>query len=54
MTKMKELYEKVANDSALQTKFYEIQGNAEKVGEKATGEKLISFAKDAGYDITLD
>lgn len=54
MTRMKELYEKVANDSALQAKFYEIIKNADKAGEKETVEKLISFAKDAGYDVTLD
>ena len=54
MSKMKELYEKVAGDSTLQTKFYEIMANAEQAGEKATGEKLASFAKEVGYDITLD
>ena len=54
MSKMKELYEKVAGDSTLQSKFYEIMSNAEKAGEKATDESLIRFAKEAGYDITLD
>lgn len=54
MTRMKELYEKVANDSELQAKFFEIMKNADKAGEKETVEKLISFAEDAGYDVTLD
>ena len=54
MEKMKEFYDKVAGDSTLQTKFYEIMANAEKAGEKATDENLIRFAKEAGYDITLD
>ena len=54
MSKMKELYEKVAGNSTLQKKFSEIAENAESLGEKALGEKLISFAKEAGYDITLD
>jgi predicted ribosomally synthesized peptide with nif11-like leader len=54
MSKMKELYEKVAGDIALQTKFSEIMEQAKSDGEEATGDKLILFAKDAGYDITLD
>lgn len=54
MTKMQELYEKVSAESTLQEKFAEIMKEAEKVGEKATKEKLIGFAKDAGYEITLD
>ena len=51
---MKELYEKVAADSTLQTKFFDIVKNAEQKGEEATSEKLIDFAKEAGYNITLD
>jgi len=54
MEKMKELYEKVANDKELQAKFFEIMKDAEKAGESVTSEKLISFAKDVGYDITPD
>ena len=54
MGKMKELYEKVANDSALQAKFNAIINDAEKAGEAVTGEKLMAFAKDAGFEVTLD
>ncbi len=51
---MQELYEKVAADSALEAKFAEIMKDAEAVGEEATKEKLIAFAKEAGYDITIE
>lgn len=53
MDKMKELYEKVAKDTALQAKLNAILKDAERAGEAATGEKLISFAKEAGFDATL-
>lgn len=54
MDKMKELYEKVAKDSTLQENFAEIMSDAEKAGEATTGEKLKAFAKDAGFEISLD
>lgn len=54
MSKMKDLYEKVAADNTLKGKFAEIMKDAERAGEVTTGEKLIAFAKEAGYDITLD
>lgn len=54
MSKMKELYEKVAADSALQAKFAEILKNAEAAGEAATKEKLTAFAREAGYDISIE
>lgn len=54
MEKMKELYEKVAKDNALQTKFAEIMKDAEKTDEAATEGKLAAFAKEAGYEIGLD
>jgi predicted ribosomally synthesized peptide with nif11-like leader len=54
MGKMQELYEKVAKDGDLQEKFNAIMNESEKAGEAATGEKLIAFAKDAGFDATLD
>jgi predicted ribosomally synthesized peptide with nif11-like leader len=54
MSKMKELYEKVAADSTLQDKFAAIMGGAEEAGKEATEEKLTAFARDAGYDVTLD
>lgn len=52
MSKMKELYEKVAGDSDLQAKFAEIMKGAAE--EEATKEKLIAFAKEAGYDVAVE
>lgn len=54
MGQMKELYAKVAADSALQAKFTEIMKNVEEAGKEATAEKLIAFAKDAGYDVSIE
>ena len=51
MSKMNELYAKVAADSALQEKYYKI---VEEAGDEAAlGEKLIAFAKEQGFDVTL-
>jgi len=54
MSKMQELFGKVSKDSALQEKFMEIVKGTVNVGEVATKEKLIAFAKEVGYDITLE
>lgn len=54
MSKMKELYEKVAGDRVLQAKFEVILNRAEKAGEDETGKKLLAFAKEAGFDVTVD
>jgi predicted ribosomally synthesized peptide with nif11-like leader len=54
MDNMKELYDKVAKDDMLQAKFAEIINNAETTGEEETSKKLIVFAKDAGYEVTMD
>lgn len=54
MSKMNELYDKVATDLALQEKFLEIMSEAEDLGAGVIGQKLIDFAKDLGYDVTLD
>jgi predicted ribosomally synthesized peptide with nif11-like leader len=54
MDKTKQLYEKVAGDSALQAKFNAILKEAEKAGEAATKEKLTAFAKEAGFEVSLD
>ncbi len=54
MSQMEKLYQKVAADSELQAKFAEIMKDAEKVGEEVAKEKLIAFAKEAGYDVTVD
>jgi len=54
MAKMKQLYEKVATDSALQAEFSRIMNEAEKAGQEETEAKLTSFAKEAGYEISFD
>lgn len=54
MEKMKKLYEKVAGDSALQAKFEVIMTAAEKAGPEKTGEKLIAFAKETGYEVSIE
>jgi predicted ribosomally synthesized peptide with nif11-like leader len=53
MEKMKELYEKVAADSELQAKFSQIMYEAEKAGQESTESKLVAFAKEAGYDVSI-
>lgn len=53
MGKMEELYAKVAGDSALQKKFAEIlKGAAEE--QEAAKEKLTAFAKEAGYEVSIE
>lgn len=54
MSKMQELFEKVSKNSALRKKFMEIVQGAANPVEVATKEKLITFAKEAGYDITFE
>ena len=54
MTKMKELYEKVATDNALQEKLKEIIKAAEKDGKDATEAKLTAFAGEAGFETTVE
>lgn len=54
MSSMKELYEKVARDSGLREKFEKITAAAEKDGAEATETKLTAFAKEAGYDVTME
>ena len=54
MDAMTEFYNKVSRDIKLQEKFTVIMTDAEKAGEEATKEKLIAFAKEAGYDLTLE
>ena len=51
MSKMKELYEKVASDSVLQAKFSEIMKKAEEKGSDATVASLVAFAKEEGFDV---
>jgi predicted ribosomally synthesized peptide with nif11-like leader len=54
MEKMQKLYEKVANDGNLKTKFTEIMNGAEQAGREETLVKLIAYAKEAGFDVTAD
>lgn len=54
MEKMKELYAKVTADNALQEKFNGILGDAENAGEETTNRKLLDFAKEAGFDVTVE
>jgi predicted ribosomally synthesized peptide with nif11-like leader len=54
MEKMKALYEKVAGDSGLQAKFAEIMSKAEAEGAEATKAKLVEFAKEAGYEVSME
>lgn len=51
---MKKLYEKVAADSALQVRFEVIIRAAEKDGKEATEAKLLAFAKEAGFEVTIE
>jgi len=53
MEKMKELYEKVAKDSALKTKLSAILNAAAKDGQEATEAKLVAFSREAGYEVTI-
>jgi predicted ribosomally synthesized peptide with nif11-like leader len=53
MEKMQELFEKVSKDVTLQKKFAAIIEDAE-AEEEATKKKLINFAKDLGYNITIE
>ena len=54
MGKMKALYDMVSADPALQQKIGEIVRNEEKAGEGEIKEKLVAFAKEAGFDVTID
>ncbi len=51
---MQRLYEQVANDGNLKTKFTEIMNGAEQMGREEILVKLVAFAKEAGFDVTAD
>lgn len=51
---MKDLYEKVSKDAALQQKFSEILAEAEQAGKNATEEELLAFASEAGLTVSLE
>ena len=54
MENMKSLYEKVSTDTRLRQRFKEIIRNDEKAGAEEMKEKLIAFAREAGFDITIE
>lgn len=60
MPNMKALYARVAADPNLQQKFSQIMADAAQdnqkgdlSGQAATEEKLLAFAKEAGYEVTI-
>jgi len=54
MSRMRELYEKVAQDSMLQEKLVKIMKEGEEAYKKMTEEKLTAFAKETGFDVTVE
>ena len=54
MSQMKDLYEKVSKDGALQSKFNAILNDMKQVGEEATNQALLAFAKEEGFDVSLE
>lgn len=61
MTRMQELYEKVAKDNGLQAQFSLIMAEAEQAGQiddpsgkAATEEKLLAFARGAGFEVSIE
>ena len=54
MAKMNELYTKVANDTGLQQKLSAILKGEAAAGEAGTQEKLLAFAADAGFAVTVE
>lgn len=54
MSKMQELYQKVAGDRALQEQFNQILSEAEFAGQAATVERLLTFAREAGHEVSLE
>lgn len=54
MSIMQELYDKVAGNPDLLKKFNQINQEAETAGESATEDKLLAFAKEAGFEVSLE
>ena len=54
MSQMKELYDKVSRDNALQMKFVKIAENQNHLSDAEIGRQMVAFAKDLGYDITWE
>ena len=60
MSNMKDLYAKVAGNPALQQEFSQIMADAEQDSQKgdsssraATEEKLLAFAREAGFEVSI-
>ena len=53
MSGMIALYEKVAGNSVLQAKFSQILAQSEQDGKELTEDKLVAFAKEQGFDLSL-
>ena len=60
MSSMHDLYTKVAEDPILQQKFSLIMAEAEQAGQiddpsgqAATEEKLLAFAREAGFEVSI-
>lgn len=51
---LKALYEKVSKDTELQKKFIEIMVSSSGENSETTRDKLIKFAQDAGYDVSVN
>jgi predicted ribosomally synthesized peptide with nif11-like leader len=51
---MQELYAKVASDATLQAKFNQIMKEAEEASRVAIEDKLVDFAKGAGFAVSLE
>jgi hypothetical protein len=54
MFKMKELYQTVERDSSLQAKFNQVMAEAEGDGQRVTEDKLLAFAREAGFEVSLE
>lgn len=54
METMKKLYETVAGDSGLQSKFSEIMEQYHKGKPEDLKEKLLAFSKEAGYAVSYE
>lgn len=53
MNRMKELYQKVAEDSRLQKRFFEILDETGNLTAADTAGKLTAFAADAGFKVGI-
>ena len=54
MNNMEKLYQKVSADASLQQKFSEIMKDSESAGKEAIDAKLLDFAREAGFEITVE